>query len=156
MAVALFDLFTLFLLTQTKAHNIPLYLLFRLQFFFLSKFPPIAVYGHVYLTLPPSSRRPLPHRNKPNNPPPRTNLLLRSRKQQLHLVHRPFKLLQRRFGLQRRRRRSPRLPIQLGWPSLLVSRRHPPTRLPWKTTALHRHIGTAQGGLDCTRTQLSE
>jgi ethanolaminephosphotransferase len=26
---------TLFLLTQTKAHNIPLYLLFRLQFFFL-------------------------------------------------------------------------------------------------------------------------
>jgi len=26
---------TLFLLTQTKAHNIPLFLLFRLQFFFL-------------------------------------------------------------------------------------------------------------------------
>ncbi|CAI6333296.1 unnamed protein product [Periconia digitata] len=36
LAVALFDLLTLFLLTQTKAQNIPLYLLFRLQFFFLS------------------------------------------------------------------------------------------------------------------------
>ncbi|KAF1915476.1 alkaline-phosphatase-like protein [Ampelomyces quisqualis] len=35
-AVALFDLATLFLLTQTKAHNIPLYLLFRLQFFLLT------------------------------------------------------------------------------------------------------------------------
>jgi ethanolaminephosphotransferase len=37
MAVALFDLVTVFLLTQTKAHNIPLYLLFRFQLFFLSK-----------------------------------------------------------------------------------------------------------------------
>jgi hypothetical protein len=37
LAVALFDLATLFLLTQTKAHNIPIYALFRLQFFFLSK-----------------------------------------------------------------------------------------------------------------------
>ncbi|KAF2128574.1 GPI ethanolamine phosphate transferase 2 [Dothidotthia symphoricarpi CBS 119687] len=36
MALAFFDLTTLFLLTQTKAHNIPLYLLFRLQFLFLS------------------------------------------------------------------------------------------------------------------------
>ncbi|UPX12553.1 major facilitator super transporter protein [Ascochyta rabiei] len=36
LAVAFFDLGTLFLLTQTKAQNIPLYLLFRLQFFFLS------------------------------------------------------------------------------------------------------------------------
>ncbi|PVI02738.1 alkaline phosphatase-like protein [Periconia macrospinosa] len=36
LAVALFDLLTLILLTQTKAQNIPLYLLFRLQFFFLS------------------------------------------------------------------------------------------------------------------------
>ncbi|KAH7386805.1 alkaline-phosphatase-like protein [Phaeosphaeria sp. MPI-PUGE-AT-0046c] len=35
-AVALFDLTTLFLLTQTKAHNIPLFLLFRFQFFFLT------------------------------------------------------------------------------------------------------------------------
>ena len=32
LAVALFDLMTLFLLTQTKAHNVPLYLLFRLQY----------------------------------------------------------------------------------------------------------------------------
>lgn len=36
LAVALFDLLTLFLLTQTKAQNIPLYLLFRFQSFFLS------------------------------------------------------------------------------------------------------------------------
>ncbi|KAH5565815.1 GPI ethanolamine phosphate transferase 2 [Parastagonospora nodorum] len=36
LAVAFFDLTTLFLLTQTKAHNIPLYMLFRLQFFFLT------------------------------------------------------------------------------------------------------------------------
>ncbi|KAF2847226.1 GPI ethanolamine phosphate transferas-like protein 2 [Plenodomus tracheiphilus IPT5] len=35
-AVTLFDLTTLFVLTQTKAHNIPLFLLFRLQFFLLS------------------------------------------------------------------------------------------------------------------------
>ncbi|KAH9860201.1 hypothetical protein IAQ61_011985 [Plenodomus lingam] len=38
-AVALLDQTTLFLLTQTKAHNIPLFLLFRLQFFFLSTLP---------------------------------------------------------------------------------------------------------------------
>jgi ethanolaminephosphotransferase len=37
LAVALFDLATLFLLTQTKAPNIPLYILFRSQFFFLCK-----------------------------------------------------------------------------------------------------------------------
>lgn len=37
LATSFFDLFTLFLLTQTKAQNIPLYLLFRIQFFFLSK-----------------------------------------------------------------------------------------------------------------------
>ncbi|KAG9196210.1 ethanolaminephosphotransferase [Alternaria panax] len=36
LAVAFFDLTTLFLLTQTKAQNIPLYLLFRLQHFFLT------------------------------------------------------------------------------------------------------------------------
>ncbi|KAF1850947.1 GPI ethanolamine phosphate transferase 2 [Cucurbitaria berberidis CBS 394.84] len=35
LAVAFFDLMALFLITQTKAQNIPLYLLFRLQFFFL-------------------------------------------------------------------------------------------------------------------------
>jgi ethanolaminephosphotransferase len=37
LAVAFFDLMTLFLLTQTKAQNIPLYFLFRLQYFFLSR-----------------------------------------------------------------------------------------------------------------------
>lgn len=37
LAVAFFDLTTLFLLTQTKAQNIPVYLLFRFQFFFLGK-----------------------------------------------------------------------------------------------------------------------
>lgn len=37
LATSFFDLFTLFLLTQTKAQNAPLYLLFRLQFFFLCK-----------------------------------------------------------------------------------------------------------------------
>jgi len=36
-AVALFDLISLFLITQTRAQNIPLFLLFRLQFFFLCK-----------------------------------------------------------------------------------------------------------------------
>ncbi|KAI4654640.1 uncharacterized protein J4E79_008514 [Alternaria viburni] len=36
LAVAFFDLTTLFLLTQTKAQNIPLYFLFRLQYFFLT------------------------------------------------------------------------------------------------------------------------
>ncbi|CAN9381830.1 unnamed protein product [Alternaria alternata] len=36
LAVAFFDLMTLFLLTQTKAQNIPLYFLFRLQYFFLT------------------------------------------------------------------------------------------------------------------------
>ncbi|USP75789.1 GPI ethanolamine phosphate transferase 2 [Curvularia clavata] len=36
LAVAFFDLTTLFLLTQTKAQNIPLYFLFRLQYMFLS------------------------------------------------------------------------------------------------------------------------
>ncbi|EMD67743.1 hypothetical protein COCSADRAFT_111827 [Bipolaris sorokiniana ND90Pr] len=36
LAVAFFDLTTLFLLTQTKAENIPLYFLFRLQNLFLS------------------------------------------------------------------------------------------------------------------------
>jgi hypothetical protein len=39
LAIAFFDLTTLFLLTQTKAQNIPLYFLFRLQYFFLSKLP---------------------------------------------------------------------------------------------------------------------
>lgn len=37
MAMAFFDLAALFLLTQTKAHNIPLYGLFRVQLFFLCK-----------------------------------------------------------------------------------------------------------------------
>ncbi|KAF2868408.1 GPI ethanolamine phosphate transferas-like protein 2 [Massariosphaeria phaeospora] len=36
LAVALFDLLTVLLITQTKAHNIPLFLIFRTQFFFLS------------------------------------------------------------------------------------------------------------------------
>ncbi|KAF1839033.1 GPI ethanolamine phosphate transferase 2 [Decorospora gaudefroyi] len=36
LAVAFFDLTTLFLLTQTKAQNIPLYFLFRLQYFLLT------------------------------------------------------------------------------------------------------------------------
>ncbi|PSN71579.1 alkaline phosphatase-like protein [Corynespora cassiicola Philippines] len=36
LALALFDLLSLLLLTQTKAENIPLFLLFRLQYFFLS------------------------------------------------------------------------------------------------------------------------
>ncbi|PZD01761.1 Phosphodiest domain containing protein [Pyrenophora tritici-repentis] len=36
LAVAFFDLTTLFILTQTKAQNIPLYFLFRLQYFFLT------------------------------------------------------------------------------------------------------------------------
>ncbi|KAF1362208.1 GPI ethanolamine phosphate transferas-like protein 2 [Lizonia empirigonia] len=36
LAASFFDLLTLFLLTQTKAQNIPLYLLFRIQFFLLS------------------------------------------------------------------------------------------------------------------------
>jgi hypothetical protein len=39
LAVAFFDMTTLFILTQTKAQNIPLYLLFRLQYFFLGKHP---------------------------------------------------------------------------------------------------------------------
>lgn len=39
MAVAFFDLTILFLITQTKAQNIPLYLLFRFQYLFLSKPP---------------------------------------------------------------------------------------------------------------------
>lgn len=42
MAHAFFDLTTLFLLTQTKAHNVPLYLLFRLQFVFLCKSPSLS------------------------------------------------------------------------------------------------------------------
>ncbi|KAL6704584.1 major facilitator superfamily transporter protein [Coniothyrium glycines] len=37
LAIALFDLMTLFLITQTKAHNIPLYLLFRAELFFLTR-----------------------------------------------------------------------------------------------------------------------
>jgi len=41
LAVAFFDLTTLFLLTQTKAQNIPLYFLFRFQYFFLSKLLPL-------------------------------------------------------------------------------------------------------------------
>ena len=36
LAVALFDILTMLLLTQTKAQNIPLYLIFRIQFFMLS------------------------------------------------------------------------------------------------------------------------
>lgn len=39
MAAAFFDLTILFLMTQTKAQNIPLYLLFRMQYLFLSKPP---------------------------------------------------------------------------------------------------------------------
>ncbi|KAJ4379144.1 major facilitator super transporter protein [Didymella sp. IMI 355093] len=39
LATAFFDMLTLFLLTQTKAQNIPLYLLFRIQFFLLSLLP---------------------------------------------------------------------------------------------------------------------
>jgi ethanolaminephosphotransferase len=39
LAIAFFDLTTLFLFTQTKAQNIPLYLLFRFQFFFLCRPP---------------------------------------------------------------------------------------------------------------------
>lgn len=39
LATSFFDLFTLFLLTQTKAQNIPLYLLFRFQLSFLCKTP---------------------------------------------------------------------------------------------------------------------
>lgn len=45
LAVSLFDLTSLFLITQTKAQNIPLYLLFRLQTVFLSTHsPPIVPY----------------------------------------------------------------------------------------------------------------
>lgn len=40
LATSFFDLFTLFLLTQTKAQNVPLYLLFRIQLFFLCKLSP--------------------------------------------------------------------------------------------------------------------
>ncbi|KAF2184722.1 GPI ethanolamine phosphate transferas-like protein 2 [Zopfia rhizophila CBS 207.26] len=36
LAVALFDLLSLFLITQTRAQNIPVYLLFRMQIFFLT------------------------------------------------------------------------------------------------------------------------
>ncbi|KAF3038115.1 major facilitator super transporter protein [Didymella heteroderae] len=39
LATAFLDMFTLFLLTQTKAQNVPLYLLFRIQFFFLTLLP---------------------------------------------------------------------------------------------------------------------
>jgi ethanolaminephosphotransferase len=39
LANAFFDLLTLFLLTQTKSQNVPLYLLFRFQVFFLCKLP---------------------------------------------------------------------------------------------------------------------
>ncbi|KAF2024881.1 alkaline phosphatase-like protein [Setomelanomma holmii] len=44
LAVALFDMIVLFLLTQTKAHNIPLFLLVRVQFIFLTllDLPPTA------------------------------------------------------------------------------------------------------------------
>ncbi|KAF2678961.1 alkaline phosphatase-like protein [Lentithecium fluviatile CBS 122367] len=44
-AVTLFDLTSLFLITQTRAQNIPLFLLFRLQFFFLSllHLPPTSI-----------------------------------------------------------------------------------------------------------------
>jgi hypothetical protein len=42
LAPALFDLITLFLITQTRAQNIPLYLLFKIQFFFLSKLLPLS------------------------------------------------------------------------------------------------------------------
>ncbi|KAF2474329.1 GPI ethanolamine phosphate transferas-like protein 2 [Lindgomyces ingoldianus] len=43
-APALFDLLSLFLITQTRAQNIPLYLLFRMQLFFLTllDLPPLA------------------------------------------------------------------------------------------------------------------
>lgn len=42
LATAFFDMLTLFLLTQTKAQNIPLYLLFRIQYFLLCKPSPFS------------------------------------------------------------------------------------------------------------------
>ncbi|KAF1933386.1 alkaline phosphatase-like protein [Didymella exigua CBS 183.55] len=43
LATAFFDMFTLFLLTQTKSQNIPLYLLFRIQYFMLSLLSPTPI-----------------------------------------------------------------------------------------------------------------
>lgn len=51
LAVALFDALTILLITQTKAQNIPLYLIFRLQMFFLcmlsSYIPPSIEYTYI-------------------------------------------------------------------------------------------------------------
>lgn len=52
LAASFFDLLTLFLLTQTKAQNLPLYLLFRMQFFLLCKPPPPITHYAPTLTNP--------------------------------------------------------------------------------------------------------
>ena len=52
LAIGLFDLLSLFLVTQTRAQNIPLYLIFRAQLFFLSKISS-CVLGFVLLTMLP-------------------------------------------------------------------------------------------------------
>lgn len=139
LARSFFDLFTLFLLTQTKAQNIPLYLLFRFQLSLLCKTPaspirPPPKYPPTPSYPPPSSRstqltqpsapRPHPNPKHPHKPLPRPSLLLRPRPQQQHIQHRPLQRLQRRQRLQHPRRRAPRLPLQLGRSRVLVACRH--------------------------------
>jgi hypothetical protein len=136
LATSFFDLFTLFLLTQTKAQNIPLYLLFRFQMTFLSKTPisPIRSpskytptpsnpppHSAQHRLIQPSAPRPHPNPKHPHKPPPKPNLLLRARPQQQHIQHRPLQRLQRRQRLQYPRRRAPRIPLQLGRSRVLVA-----------------------------------
>lgn len=137
LAASFFDLLTLFLLTQTKAQNIPLYLLFRIQFFLLCKAPP----PHHTLcthTNQPSTPRPLPNPNNPNHPPPQPNLLLRPRPQQQHIQHRPLQRLQRHKQLQRPGRRPPRLPVKLVRPRVLERSRRAAPRSTGHTSQTRR------------------
>ena len=52
LAVGLFDLLSLFLVTQTRPQNTPLYLIFRMQLFFLSKIPSCVLCFVLPTTLP--------------------------------------------------------------------------------------------------------
>ena len=150
LAVALFDLITVFLFTQTKAQNIPLYFLFRLQYFFLSKsffflpfISPCPLSPRKSALTDPlhnSPHRALPHRHNTHHATPQPNRLLRARQQQLHLLHRPLQLVQRHIRVQRRCRWRPRFPIQMGRSRLLVYRRHAPAMRARPPAAPHQHV----------------
>jgi hypothetical protein len=131
---------TLFLLTQTKAQNIPLYLLFRIQYFLLCKPSPCSLLQFFSVSTTQrtanntSATHPHSISNHPNHSSAEPNILLRPRPQQQYLQHRPVKCLQRRKRVQHPRRRTPPVRLELGRAGVLGCRgcmSARPLRLDW-------------------------